>query len=128
MIDINKTSTVAGQTRWSNVDIFIVPPLPSTCTSSLLCCHGAFLNLPKILFLSLFGFSIGLSSVSVTAIMMDLVVWRTGNDEGVSHFTEPHLGTLPWLWDSLCIFSPCALPAPSSLSSKIFSYAQERCA
>lgn len=57
------------------------------------------LLVPKVLLLSQFGFSIGLSSVRVTALMMDLVVWRTGNDDGVSHFTEPHLDALPWLWD-----------------------------
>lgn len=97
-------------------------------SSYFLCCHGAFLNVSNILLLSLFGFSIGLSSVRVTALMMDLVVWRTGNDEGVSHFTEPHLGALPWLRDSLCILSPSALPTFSSLPSKIFSWAQERLA
>lgn len=59
------------------------------------CCHGAFLNVPNILLLPLFGFSIRLSSVRLTALMMDLVVWRTGDDDEVSHFTEPHLGALP---------------------------------
>lgn len=122
-------SSIGGQTELViHRHIYSTTSVIKLYSSSFLCCHGAFLNVPNILFLSVFGFSIGLSSVHVTALMMDLVAWRTGNDEGVSHFTEPHLDALPWLWDSQCILSPSAHPALSFLPSKIFSWAQERIA